>query len=447
MKAYLLTLALTSPLTLAATPPPATKPALYDIATATNAQRMRNDVQQLVNFGTRHTLSSQTDPHRGIGAATNWVESQFKAISRQCGDCLQVIRVSDTVSGKRIPKPTKVTNVLAIKWGKTDKMRMVLLSGDIDSRVTDVMNATDDSPGANDNASGVAATLEAARVLSQYDFPGTIVFAALSGEEQGLYGGQILAAYAKKHGWQIEAVINNDMIGNTHGIDGIVDNHTVRVFSEGTRATETADEARIRRFTGGEVDSPSRNLGRYIKAMAHQYLPKLDVMMVYRLDRFGRGGHHKPFNDAGFPGVRLMEAHENYNRQHQDVRTENGIAYGDVISGIDFHYAAHITALDAVTLASLAWAPAPPKGVSINGAVSPDTTLRWQKGDDKQLAGYKIYWRLTTSPTWTHSRFVGKVDRFTLKGVVIDNYFFGVSAVAKDGTESPVVFPGAAGAF
>ncbi|ROQ27431.1 M20/M25/M40 family metallo-hydrolase [Gallaecimonas pentaromativorans] len=432
----------------AQTVPPAEKPELYDIGAAMSAERMKADVTKLVSFGTRHTLSSQTSKTRGIGAATDWIEAQFKAISKECGGCLEVIRVSDTVSGeKRIPNPTLITNVIAIKWGSEDKKRMALLSGDIDSRVTDVMNATADAPGANDNASGIAATLESARVLTKYDFPGTIVFSALSAEEQGLFGGKILAKYAREQGWNIDAVINNDMIGNTEGIDGIKDNHTVRVFSEGTRAVETATEARTRRFTGGELDSPSRNLGRYIKALAHQYLPMLDVMMVYRLDRFGRGGHHSPFNDAGYPGVRLMETHENYNRQHQDLRTENGVAYGDVLTGVDFDYARKVAALDAITLASMAWAPTAPAGVTIKGAVSPDTTLSWQAGKDKQLAGYKVYWRLTTEPTWTHSRYVGNTDSYTLKGVVIDNYFFGVAAVAKDGTESPVVFPGAAGAF
>ncbi|WKE63955.1 M28 family metallopeptidase [Gallaecimonas kandeliae] len=428
--------------------PPAEKPELYQIAEAISAKNMEADVAKLVSFGTRHTLSDQKSETRGIGAATRWVESQFKAISAQCGGCLEVTTVSGTISGEeRIPNPTLVTNVIAIKWGSEDKKRIAMLTGDIDSRVTDVMDATSDAPGANDNASGVAATLEAARVLSKHDYPGTIVFAALSAEEQGLFGGKILADYAKKHGWNIDAVINNDMIGNTSGIDGIVDNHTVRVFSEGTRAVETPEEARLRRFTGGELDSPSRNLGRYIKALAHQYMPMLDVMMVYRLDRFGRGGHHRPFNEVGYPGVRLMETHENYNRQHQDVRVENGIHYGDVLAGVDFDYARKVTALDAITLASLAWAPKPPEDVDIKGAVSPDTDLRWKLGTDKQLAGYKIYWRLTTEPTWTHSRYLGKVDNFSLKGVVIDNYFFGVAAVAKDGTESPVVFPGPAGAF
>ena len=239
------------------------------------------------------------------------------------------------------------------------------------------------------------------------------------------------------------------MIGNSAGITGIVDNTTARVFSEGTRIVETADEAKQRRFEGGELDSPSRNLARYIDRMA-DYVPNLDVMMVYRLDRFGRGGHHRPFNEAGYPGVRVMETHEHYDRQHQDLRTENGRVYGDTIEGVDFAYAAKLTALNAVSLAGMAWAPPPPAGGKIEGAGTADTTLRWSRPSARQapnLAGYKVYWRLTTEPTWTHSRWVGNVDAYTLKNTIIDNYFFGVAAVAKDGTESPVVFPGAAGSF
>ena len=324
------------------------------------------------------------------------------------------------------------------------------MSGDIDSRVSDVMNSTSISPGANDNASGVAGTLEAARVLSKYKFNGSIVYAALAGEEQGLFGGKILAEQAQKDGWRIKAVLNNDMIGNIEGIDGVINNTTARIFAEGTRQTETPEEARVRRFTGGEVDSPSRNLARYIDLMADRYISNLDTMVIYRLDRFGRGGHHRPFNDLGYPGVRIMETNENYNRQHQDIRSENGIDYGDTIEGVNFEYAAKLTALNAVSLAGMAWAPAPPAKVEINGAVKPSTTLNWQALDPKQnprLKGYKIYWRYTDAPQWQFSRFVGNVNSYTLDNIVIDNYFFGVASVSQDGAESPVVFPGAAGAF
>ena len=426
------------------------KPELDAIGSAPSAARIEADVRTLVGFGTRHTLSDTTSTTRGIGAARRWVHAEFERISRDCGDCLEVRYVSGTVKGEpRIPGPTEVVSVIAIQRGTADPNRYVIMSGDIDSRVSDVMDATSDSPGANDNASGLAGTLEAARVLSRHRFAGSIVYAALAGEEQGLFGGKFLAEEAHKNGWRIEAVLNNDMIGNVSGIDGVIDNHTARVFAEGTRANETAEEARQRRFTGGEVDSPTRNLARYIERMA-ELVPNLDVMMVYRLDRFGRGGHHRPFNDLGYPAVRVMETHEHYDRQHQDLRTEDGRVFGDTIDGVDFAYAAKLTALNAVTLAGLAWAPPPPANVEIKGAVSADTTLSWTRPDPKQapnLAGYKLYWRLTTDSQWTHSRWVGDVTTYTLNNLVIDNYFFGVAAVAKDGAESPVVFPGAAGSF
>jgi hypothetical protein len=445
-----LAVSLALPAMAAEAPPPAGKPELYAIGLAPAPARIEADIRKLVSFGTRHTLSSQTDPKRGVGAATRWIHAEFERISRDCGGCLEVSYVKGTVQGEpRIPDPVEVVSVIAIQRGSADPNRYVIMSGDIDSRVTDVMDAESDSPGANDNASGVAGTLEAARVLTKYKFPGSIVYAALSGEEQGLFGGKFLAEKAKAEGWRIEGVLNNDMIGNSAGINGIVDNTTARVFAEGTRATETAEEARMRRFTGGEVDSPTRNLARYIDRMA-AYVPNLDVMMVYRLDRFARGGHHRPFNDLGYPAVRVMETNEHYDRQHQDLRTEDGRVYGDTIEGVDFDYAAKLTALNAVSLAGMAWAPPPPADVKIEGAVTANTTLRWATPSAAQapnLAGYKVYWRLTTEPQWTHSRWAGSVDTFTLENVVIDNYFFGVSAVAKDGTESPVVFPGAAGSF
>ena len=443
--------ALAMPALAAEQAPPGEVMLMHDLARAVSAERLRKDVQDLVGFGTRHTLSGTQSSTRGIGAARRWVKAEFERISAECGGCLEVFTVSDTISGeKRIPQPTEVVDVIAIQRGTLDPGRYVLMSGDIDSRVSDVMDAASDAPGANDNASGLAGVLEAARVLSKHKFAGSIIYAGLSGEEQGLYGGKILARYALDHGWRIKAVLNNDMIGNVKGIDGVLDNHTARVFSEGTRANETPREARIRRFTGGEVDSPSRNLARYIDVRADRYIPNLDVMMIYRLDRFGRGGHHKPFNDVGIPGVRIMEAHENYTRQHQDIRTENGIAYGDVIAGVDFDYARKLTALNVVSLAEMAGAPPFPAHVQIKGAVQPSTTLSWTLAKGKaaaNLAGYKIYRRRTDAPQWQWSRFVGKTDHFTLENIVIDNYYFGVAAVARDGSESPVVFPGPAGSF
>ena len=431
--------------------PPAEQAVLHDIVKSVSPARIENDIETLVGFGTRHTLSETKSDRRGIGAARRWIKEEFERISADCGGCLEVSFQSQVIKGEtRIPDPVEVVSVIAIQRGTTDPNRYVVMSGDIDSRVTDVMDAEADSPGANDNASGVAGTLEAARVLSKYKFQSSIIYAALAGEEQGLFGGKIMAEQAVKDGWRIVAVLNNDMIGNVSGINGITDNTTARIFSEGTRAVETPEEAYLRRFTGGEVDSPSRNLARYIDRLADQYIPNLDTMMVYRLDRFRRGGHHRPFNDAGFPGVRIMETNENYYRQHEDVRIENGVAYGDVLEGVDFFYAAKLTALNAVALASLAWAPPPPADVEIEGAVSPDTTLKWARPSAEQapgLLGYRVHWRLTTDAQWTHSRFVGDVSEYTLKNTIIDNFFFGVSSVNKAGFESPVVFPGPAGSF
>ncbi len=431
--------------------PPAETPLLHRLSADVSAERIEADIRTLVGFGTRHTASETESETRGIGAARRWIHGAFTRISEACGGCLEVRMIGDTVSGeRRIPDPVEVVSVVAIQRGTLDPDRMVMMSGDIDSRVSDVMNATADSPGANDNATGVAGALEAARVLSRHQFPGTIVYAALAGEEQGLFGGRIVAAKAREEGWRLKAVLNNDMIGNIEGINGVIDNTTARIFSEGTRAVETEREARRRRFTGGEVDSPSRNLARYIDRMADRYIPNLDTMMVYRLDRFGRGGHHRPFNDVGFPGVRIMETNEHYDRQHQDLRVEDGRPYGDVIEGVDFDYAAKLTALNVVSLAGMALAPPFPAQVAIRGAVQPSTTLTWAPADGPEadnLAGYRLYWRLTTQAQWTHSRYVGKVTEFTLENVVIDNYFFGVASVAKDGAESPVVFPGPAGSF
>lgn len=427
------------------------QPKLHDIVSDISASNIERDIRKLVGFGTRHTLSDTQSDTRGIGAARRWIKAEFDKISEACGGCLEVYYQSETISGQtRIPDPVDVVSVIAVQKGQTDPGRYVIMSGDIDSRVSDVMNFTADSPGANDNASGVAGTLEAARVLSRYKFNGTIVYAALAGEEQGLFGGRIMANAAKEAGWRIKAVLNNDMIGNIEGINGVINNTTARIFAEGTRVTETEREATARRFRGGEVDSPSRNLARYIDWMADRYIPNLDTMVIYRLDRFGRGGHHRPFNDLGYPGVRIMETNENYNRQHQDLRTENGIKYGDTIDGVNFDYAAKLTSLNAVSLAAMAWAPTPPADVKIAGAVQPSTTLSWKSADEEQnpqLAGYKIYWRYTDAPQWQFSRFVGNVSEYTLENVVIDNYFFGVASVSKDGFESPVVYPGPAGDF
>jgi len=431
------------------TAPPSEVIDIYNVATEPSPERILQDIQTLVDFGTRHTLSETESDARGIGAARRWIFAEFEKISKECGGCLEVIYVSDTIEGKdRIPQPTEVVSVLAIQKGSIDPNRYVMMSGDIDSRVTDALNGIDDSPGANDNASGMAGVIEAARVLSKRKYAGSIIYAGLSGEEQGLFGGEIVAKYALDKGWEIKGVLNNDMISNISGIDGVIDNASVRVFSEGTRANETEREARSRRFTGGEVDSPSRNLARYIKAMGDQYITNLNIMMVYRLDRFGRGGHHRPFNKVGIPGIRIMEVHEHYDRQHQDLRTENGITYGDTMDGVDPVYAAKLTGLNAVTMAGMAGAPAFPKNVEASGAVKASAMLKWEKPrNSDNLAGYRVHWRLTTEPEWTHSRYVGDVTEWEFTNLVIDNYFFGVSAVSHEGYATPVVFPGAAGRF
>lgn len=417
---------------------------MYRIVKDVSASRIEKDIRTLANFGTRNTFSDTVSTTRGIGAARRWIKSEFEQVSKNCQNCLEVYYQKDFVTtnaGERVPKDTWIVNVVAVQKGRQKSNRYVIMTGDIDSRNSDTMDFTNDAPGANDNASGMAGTIEAARVLSKYQFDYNIVYLGLSGEEQGLFGGKGFAEYAKKNGWDIIGVLNNDMIGNIEGVDGVIDNRTFRIFSEPTPANETEKERNNRRFYGGEVDGISRQLARYIHKLTTTYMPEMNPMLVYRLDRFGRGGHHRPFNDLGFSGVRIMEAHENYNRQHQNIRTEKGIKYGDVIEGVNFGYASKLTAVNALTLAGLAWAPPEPKNVKIGGVVEPNTKLRWDKVKDDNIIGYKIYWRLTTSPQWEFSRFVGDVDNFELEGIVIDNFYFGVASVAKSGHESMVVFP------
>lgn len=417
---------------------------IYDIIDAVSTERIEKDITTLANFGTRHTLSDTVSTTRGIGAARRWIKSEFDKISEACGFCLDVSFQRDLVkkgTNQRIVKDVYVVNVVAIQKGTKYPNRYIIMSGDIDSRVSDPTNFTDDSPGANDNASGMAGTIEAARVLSKYKFESSVIYLGLSGEEQGLFGGQGLVKQMKTNGWDIIGIFNNDMIGNIKGVDGVISNRDFRIFSEPVPATESEEQRRARRFYGGEVDGVSRQLARYVHKTTKTYMPEMNPMMIYRLDRFGRGGHHRPFNDAGYAGIRIMEAHENYTQQHQDIRTENGIDYGDVLEHVNFDYAKKLTAVNAINLASLAWAPPAPEKVEIGGIVEPSAKFRWSKVEG--AVGYKIYWRDTTSPTWDHSRSVGDVTAYTLEGIVIDNFFFGVSAVGKDGFESPVVFPNA----
>ncbi|MBT8303371.1 MAG: M28 family metallopeptidase [Bacteroidia bacterium] len=417
---------------------------IYDIIDAVSAERIKNDIKTLADFGTRHTLSDTVSNTRGIGAARRWIKSEFDKISNDCSNCLEVFYQSDLVEkgrNQRIVHDVMVVNVVAIQRGTKFPNRFIIMSGDIDSRVSSPTDFTSDSPGANDNASGMAGTIEAARVLSKHKFESSIIYVGLSGEEQGLFGGQGLAAYAKNKGWGIVGILNNDMIGNIKGVDGVIDNRTFRIFSEPVPPTETERQRRARRFYGGEVDGISRQIARYVHKTTKTYMPEMNPMMIYRLDRFGRGGHHRPFNDAGFAGVRIMEAHENYTQQHQDIRTENAIEYGDTFEHVNFDYAKKLTAVNAINLASIASGPPAPKNVKIGGIVQPSAKFRWDKVEG--ASGYKIYWRDTTSPTWDHSRHVGDVSEHTLEGIVIDNFFFGVASVGKDGFESPVVFPNA----
>ena len=428
-----------------AQPSPAEHALLHTLTAEVSPDQQRATIAKLVSFGTRHTLSDTRSDTRGIGAARRWVASQFQAMAKDCGGCLTVETPSEMFTGRRVPNPTEVMDVLAIQKGTTDPGRVIVISGHIDSRVTDVMNTTSDAPGANDDASGTAAVIEAARVLSKHKFAATLVFAVLSGEEQGLYGGHVLANYATKQGWRVEADLNNDIVGNSEGINGVRETTRVRVFSEGTKTVETAAEADKRRYNGGEVDSPSRQLARYMQGLADAYLGNFKVTMVYRTDRFGRGGDQVEMLKAGFPSVRVTEANENYNRQHQDLRTENGIRYGDVIEGVDFAYLANVTRVNVLTMASLATAPAPPTQVEIAGAVSADTTVKWKPAAD--AVRNRIWWRSTTDPQWRYSREVAPSGQTMLKDVNIDDWFFGVSAIGADGYESPVVFPGAAGSW
>ena len=415
---------------------------IYEIIESVDADHIKKDVQALVDFGTRHTLSDTVSATRGIGAARRYIKKEFDQIAADCGNCLEVFYQHNFFAkgtNERIVKDVDIVNVVAIKRGKKNPNHFVIMSGDIDSRVSDPADYTSESPGANDNASGMAGTIEAARVLSKYDFDNSIIFVGLAGEEQGLFGGKGLAEYAQKNNWNIIGILNNDMIGNIKGVDGYISNKDFRIFSEPVPVTESEQSRRARRFYGGEVDGHSRQLARYVHRLTKTYMTDMNPMMIYRLDRFGRGGHHRPFNDAGFAGIRIMEAHENYTQQHQDIRVENGIAYGDTFEHVDFDYAAKLTAVNAITLASLAWAPLAPETVAIGGIVQASARLKWSAVEGAN--GYKVHWRETTLPQWSHSRQLEGVTEHELDGVVIDNFFFGVSAVSKDGHESLIVFP------
>ncbi|MDB5689804.1 MAG: peptidase [Sphingomonas bacterium] len=409
---------------------------------APDAAQLRSTIEALVGFGTRHTLSSATDPKRGIGAARRWAAKRFEAIGRTCGNCLTVETIGRDFTGPRAPGGVRVEDVIAIQKGSGDPDRVIIIQGHIDSRVTDVMNITADAPGANDDASGVALTIEAARLLSKRKFAGTIVYAALSGEEQGLWGGTLLAETAKARGWKIAAVLNNDIVGNTHGIGGEHITNRIRIFSEGIRSSADLPGLKAQRAIGMEDDSPSRAVAKAVlRVAAARPDIGLEVVAVRRPDRFGRGGDQTPFQEAGFPAVRFSEPAENYDRQHQDLRTANGKRYGDTIDGVDFAFLARVTALNVAVAAELADAPAAPHDVTIAGALSADTTVKWAAVPG--AAGYRVRWRRADGQMWTDSRDVTGTT-LVLNNVNIDDHFFGVAALAANGAESIVTFAGAA---
>ena len=416
---------------------------IFNIISDISKERIKDDIVTLANFGTRHTLSDTVSKERGIGAARRWIKKTFESISEDCNNCLEVFDQKNYFkkNNLRLIKDVWINNVVAIQRGSKYPNRYVLMSGDIDSRVSDPNDFVSDSPGANDNASGMAGTIEAARVLSKYKFDNSIVYVGLSGEEQGLYGGKGLAEYAKKNNWDIIGILNNDMIGNIEGVNGVIDNKSFRIFSEPVPANESDRQRYMRRFYGGEVDGNSRQLARFIYNSTKKYLPDLNPDLVYRLDRFGRGGHHRPFNDLGFAGVRIMESNENYNRQHQDIRTENNIDYGDVISGVNFEYAKKLTAVNAVNLALLGWSPPPPKNLKIGGIVEPSVKFKWDYSDNQDITGYKIYWRTTSAPNWEFSKVINKKNEYTLDGIIIDNFLFSVVSINSKGFESIYEFP------
>ena len=420
-------------------------PALAAPEDTISQARLQADVTKLVSFGTRHTLSSQTDPKRGIGAARKWAEAEFRKTAKACGGCLTIVLPEKMVSGERIKEPVRLVDVVAIQQGTERPDEVVIVQGHIDSRASDPMDATSDAPGANDDGSGTALVLEAARVLSRQKFPTTIVYAVLSGEEQGLYGGKLLADYAAQQGWKVKAVFNNDIVGGTHGSDGVVDDTHVRVFSEGPRAD--ADDAlrSAQRRDGGENDSPSRNLSRWLSGLGKTDASGLEVRQVWRADRMGRGGDHLPFEESGYPAVRFTVAIENYDRQHQDVRSEGGKVFGDTIDQMDFPYLAKVVRMNVRGLAALAAAPMPPAATA-KAAVQTWTDLEWKAVPG--AVGYTVWRRRTDASGWEEKVVTDiAATQVRLEGVRGDDWIFGVSARAASGAESPIASAVPGGGF
>ena len=412
-----------------------------------DARNIERTIRELVSFGTRNTLSSQDDPARGIGAARDWIYREMQRYSRDSGGRLKVeLQTYEQPAGRfqRIQKATKLTNIVATLPGTQaeSKDRAYVVSGHYDSMCTSPTDATCDAPGANDDASGTAAVLELARVMSKRQFDATIIFVAVAGEEQGLVGSTYFAEQAKKQNMDVDAMFTNDIIGSSTGANGVRDDRTVRVFSEGVPTNETKQEADTRRSVGGENDSQSRQLARFIKEAAEEYVPGFRVWMIYRRDRYLRGGDHIPFLEQGYAAVRFTEPNENYNHQHQNVRVENGVQYGDLPQFDDFAYIAQVARVNCAALSALALAPARPSDVRIlTRRLTNDTDLQWAANKEPDLAGYEVVWRDTTEAVWTHSLWVGRVTSYTMKGMSKDNYFFGVRAVDADGNRSPVTYP------
>src|SRR5687767_13678051 len=410
-----------------------------------DARNIEQSIRKLVSFGTRNTLSEQNDPKRGIGAARDWLYAEFLKAAESSGGRMTVEKQSyEQGKAQRVPQPTIITNVVATLKGTQPESsdRIYVVSGHYDSMCNSTTDAKCDAPGANDDASGTAAVLEMARVMAKHQFEATIVFMAVAGEEQSLLGSTHFAEQAKQKNWNLDAMFTNDISGNTLGGNGVRDRSMVRVFSEGVPTNETPAEANTRRSVGGENDSPSRQLARFIKEIGDRYVSQIKVLMVYRRDRYGRGGDHIPFLERGYPAVRFTELHEDFRHQHQNVRVENGVQFGDLPEFVDFAYVANVSRVNAASLAMLVLAPARPKSVTIlSTRLSHDTDLRWEANKEADLAGYEIVWRDTTAAVWTNSRTVGKVTTFTMKGMSKDNYFFGVRAIDKDGNRSPVTYP------
>ncbi|MGA9994620.1 MAG: M28 family metallopeptidase [Pyrinomonadaceae bacterium] len=420
-------------------------PQIARIVSEIDARNIERTIRKLVSFGTRNTLSAQDNPTRGVGAARDWLYGEFqKAASRSGGRMTVEKQTFLQQKAARVPEPTNITNIVATLRGTqpASENRLYVVSGHYDSMCTSPTDANCDAPGANDDASGTAAVLEMARAMAPYKFDATIVFMTVAGEEQGLLGSTYFAEQAKQKSWDIEGMFTNDIVGSSLGGNGVRDPFTVRVFSEGVQSNETAEEATVRRGVGGENDSTSRQLARFIKEVGERYVPMMRVQMVYRRDRYLRGGDHIPFVERGYAAVRFTEPNENYNHQHQNVRTENGTVYGDLPEFDDFQFIARVARVNAVALASLALAPAKPKSVGIVTArLTNDTDLKWAANTEPDLAGYEIVWRETTSPVWTNSRAVGNVTSYTMKGMSKDNFFFGVRAIDRDGNRSPVSYP------